>query len=169
MPKQSELDAESCFRTYGPRVYRWAYGLCRRHADAADVTQEVFTRMVRRPPPLDGEAAAIAWLRRVTDHVVIDRWRAGAAHRTQPLPPDASAADPRGIDEDTSRSIREALRGLSAQQRLVVVAKVYDDLSFREIAEELDISIPTAKTHYLRAVMGLRDRLRQLKPTETRT
>jgi len=162
----SRFDIATCFRTYGPRVYRWAYGLARRPADAADVTQQVFARMVRSAPRFSSEAEAIAWLRRVTEQVVVDHWRAAASGRTRVLPADLPALEPLRLDEETRQSVREALLRLSAQQRLVVLAKVCDGLTFRETAAELGISVPTAKTHYLRAIAALRDQLRHLSPLE---
>lgn len=166
MPNDSQFDIETCFRTYGPRVYRWAYGLCRHPADAADVTQEVFARLVRRGPRFSTGAEAIAWLRRVTNHAVVDRWRATASNRTRALPADLPAVEDRRLDEETRQSVRQALLRLSDQQRLVVLARIFDGLTFRETAAELGISIPTAKTHYLRAIVALRDQLQRLRPLE---
>ena len=53
----------------------------------------------------------------------------------------------------------EALAELTDAQRGVLVAKIYDDLTFARIAEDLGVAVPTVKTHYLRAVRAVRQRL----------
>ena len=52
-----------------------------------------------------------------------------------------------------------ALRKLTEIQRAVLVAKVYDTMTFAQIAAELDLAVSTVKTHYLRAVRALRNQL----------
>ena len=154
-------DVEAQFHAHRARVYRWAYALCARHEDARDVVQEVFLRMLKRPPQLRNVPAAIAWLRQVTARVVIDHWRAEstrstARHRYVAPTGSEETAETREL---TGR-LRAAIEGLSEQQRLVLMAKTYDHLTFGRIAEELGIAVPTAKTHYLRALTAVRERLK---------
>ena len=148
----------ACFEAHRARVYGWAYGLCRRHDDAADVVQDTFARLIESRPALPNQAATVAWLRRVAERIVVDRWRRAAARPriSEALP---AGIDPENADEETRRAVREALQSLSPQQRLVILARFYDDLTFEQTAAELGISVPTAKTHYLRALAALRDRL----------
>ena len=78
-----------------------------------------------------------------------------------------SPALPVHVDEskvarDELRSdIADAVETLSEMQQSVLFAKVYDGLTFARIAAELEIAVPTVKTHYLRALCSLRDRLGQ--------
>ena len=78
---------------------------------------------------------------------------------------DAASAGPapaahEALDAAALRAeIAAALDGLTEAQRSVLVAKVYDGQTFARIAEDLDIAVPTAKTHYLRAIRIVRDRL----------
>ena len=58
-------------------------------------------------------------------------------------------------------ALSEALGTLSDGQRAVLTAKVQDGRTFSEIADEMRIAVPTAKTHYLRALRTMRDRLRK--------
>ena len=72
-----------------------------------------------------------------------------------------SSATLDGGDREIFRAdVSRALHQLPEMQRAVLVAKVYDDLTFAQISEELSISLSTAKTHYVRAVTALRDALR---------
>jgi RNA polymerase sigma-70 factor (ECF subfamily) len=153
-------DVAACFNAHRARVYRWAYALCGRHEDARDVVQEVFLRMLKRPPELPAAAAAVSWLRQVTSRVVIDRWRAESSRQTARREYVVPATSEQAVETyELVERVRAALQTLSEQQRLVVMAKTYDGMTFRQIADELGIAVPTVKTHYVRALSAVRVRL----------
>lgn len=166
MPTASPpADFGALFESYRARVYRWAFGMSRRHADAGDVVQEVFLRLVQSRPRFESGPAAIAWLRRATDRVLIDRWRSVSAAARRELAHGVERltrgeTGPADELEEAQRSrLLRAIQSLSAQQRLVLIARHYDEFSFSQIADEFGLSVPTAKTHYLRALKRLRDEL----------
>ena len=152
------------FEQYAAQVYGWAYRFLGRHHDALDVVQDVFLRwnqQCRQARPLQPRG----WLRRVTLNRAIDVCRkrqadAGAAT----MPVQLQAADPRSdemLDRATLREdIAAALDRLSDIQRSVLVAKVYDEMTFAQLSAEMNVAVSTVKTHYLRAVQAVRDRLR---------
>ena len=154
--------ASGDFEKYTADVYGWAYRLLGRHHDALDVVQDVFLRWdaqcAQHPPDQPRP-----WLRRVTLNRAIDlrRQRRPAApieEVPQPVATDDSIA--RSLDrEDLRDRIATALDSLSEGQRLVLVAKVYDEMTFAAMADEMDLAVSTVKTHYLRAVRALRDKL----------
>jgi RNA polymerase sigma-70 factor (ECF subfamily) len=160
------LENADAFRSHSRDVYRWALRVVGRHEDALDVVQDVFvawTRTPRRPPMRSPRG----WLRTATINRAIDlcRRRTVRDGRNQSLRLVRSAP---GESEDASRPAeREELRSrvsaalaeLTELQRTVLVSKVYDDLTFAEIAMELERTVPTVKTHYLRALRAMRDRL----------
>ncbi len=154
---------DAAFETYRNEVYTWAYRLLGRHHDALDVAQDVFLRWVDQcasAPPRNPRA----WLRRVTIHRAIDFRRSNARRRTREAISPASPvdADESTVARDELRSdIADAVEALSEMQQSVLFAKVYDGLTFARIAAELEIAVPTVKTHYLRAVGALRNRLGQ--------
>jgi RNA polymerase sigma-70 factor (ECF subfamily) len=154
------LDPSTCFREYRAVVYRWALGLCGRHEDALDVVQEVFTRLVRTRPELPQPRQALAWLRRTTARVAIDAWRSSTARRERELSSRAPrSSEPSAEIREQLEHVRAAIGELSEQQRLVLLSKVYDNATFQEIAEELGLALSTVKTHYLRALSSVRERL----------
>ncbi len=55
--------------------------------------------------------------------------------------------------------IDSAMEFLTEQLSLVVVAKVYDGHTFAQIAGQMDLAVPTVKSHYLRALRKLRTKL----------
>lgn len=156
-------DLETLFQRYRDRVYRWAYALCGRHPDAADVCQEVFLRALVRRPTFQNEGASLGWLRRVTSTIAIDRWRSRrAGPKTTSIDEnrEIGTAFESGLERrETAQRVRQAIERLSEQQRLVVIAKIFDERTFAEIADELGIAVPTAKTHFVRAIESIRREL----------
>lgn len=149
------LNAEECFIAYAATVYRWALAFCGRHAEAQDITQDVFLRMTQRPPLLPNAAAAVAWLRRATTSAAIDRWRRRSSQAPSPRPASAAQQAPALVAHERDERVRQALATLSEQQRIVLLCKVYDEMTFQEIAGELGVATPTVKTHYLRGLEAL--------------
>jgi RNA polymerase sigma-70 factor (ECF subfamily) len=178
-PKNSDaadraIDAGAAFVRYRGRVCRWACAMGCTHEQSLDAVQEVFLRLVRTESRPTSERALPAWLRQTTARVVVDVWRAGTSREereraamssrltgTAPLDP-ASEHDA----SDAARIVRQSLRELSEQQRLVLVCKTVDGLTFAQISQELGIGVPTAKTHYLRALEAIRGRLAEHGVTE---
>lgn len=167
--------AGSAFERYSGDVYGWAYRVLGHHHDALDVVQDVFLRWHRqcaRQSPNQPRG----WLRRVTLNRAIDLrrqrrcveestdgkrgWNARTTQRPGTLLPSLKAGPTDVEQEELRGEIAMALDGLTDMQRSVLVAKVYDGMTFALVAEELGLSIPTVKTHYLRAVRAVRDRLR---------
>ncbi len=152
------------FEQYAGQVYAWAYRFLGRHHDALDVVQDVFLRwdqQCTQARPLQPRG----WLRRVTSNRAIDVSRkrhAGADSMTTMMKtPAADVAAVEPMDRATLRQdIAAALDRLTDIQRSVLVAKVYDEMTFAEIAAEMSVAVSTVKTHYLRAVQAVRDRLR---------
>ena len=62
-------------RQYAPSVYRLAYARTGSRADAEDVMQEVFLRLIKAKPAFDSEAHAKAWLLRVTINLCKNKLR----------------------------------------------------------------------------------------------
>lgn len=153
---RTALRPDESFIAHRARVYRWAGAHGLNHDGCLDVVQETFARLLRSAPAFVNEAAQLAWLRRVAVNLAVDSARARRGHAGLRLVhhPDSGPA----LGEEARAALREAMTGLSEMQRLVLVMKTVDAASFAEIARELEIGIPTAKTHYLRALEAIRRR-----------
>ncbi len=155
-----ESDTLAIFQRHRRAVYGWAYRLLGHHHDAMDVTQEVFVKLFDQMQVVPPDNAS-AWLRRVTVNKSIDLIRSDRPELSADLSgmEAASGDEDRPSQNELRRDIAGAMVNLSDQQRSVLIAKVYDCMTFREIAGELDLAVPTVKTHYLRALSAVRDRL----------
>ncbi|MCH8243376.1 MAG: sigma-70 family RNA polymerase sigma factor, partial [Planctomycetes bacterium] len=151
------------YELYAPQVYGWAYRFLGRHHDALDVVQDVFLKWMAQCTRGTPDHPR-GWLRRVTVNRAIDV----ARQRRETPEADIQVADRYGDEQALVRDDREVLREdvstamqrLPEMQRAVLVAKVYDELTFAQVADELDIAVSTAKTHFLRALTAMRERLR---------
>ena len=170
MTTLASIESARVFAQHRDEVYRWAYRLVGRHHDALDVAQDVFVKWIEASRGGGVVDNPRAWLRRVTANRAIDvvRARTTAVAAALDLGNSRIAKD---VDESHShdelrREIALALEPLTDIQRSVLIARTFDELTFAKIAAELDVAIPTVKTHYLRAVSAVRDRLAKLKRQE---
>ncbi len=156
---------ENDFEPFAADVYGWAYRLLGRHHDALDVVQDVFVKWAQQCARQEPQQPR-GWLRRVTLNHAIDKVRVrrhGSIESDEAIVRHTHPAEAPGqsIDQVVLRDdIARALDRLSDSQRSVLVAKIYDDLTFARIAEELDLTVSTVKTHYLRALDVIRAQLR---------
>ena len=141
-------------------MFGWARRVVGQDHDAWDVVQDVFLKWVDQCQ-IVRPAVPRAWLRRVTMNRAIDHLRARRPHRLLDEAQSQSAALTGDTlqREELREAIAAALGQLTDHQREVLVAKVYDGLTFAAIAVELELAVPTVKTHYLRALAAVRERL----------
>jgi len=130
------------------------------HRDAAeDIVQEAFIRMARSLDRIRDPSRADAYLRSIVLNVARDHNRRGLLSLRHCLP--ANDLDPGGVDEtiaadDEQRRVVEAVRRLPRRQRDCVTLRYLMDLSVAEIADTLDLSENSVKTHLKRGLARLR-------------
>jgi RNA polymerase sigma-70 factor (ECF subfamily) len=154
-------------RRYQRRVYSTAMRIVRRHDLADDVTQEAFLRAHRALASYDRGRPFGPWICRIAANLAINHVRSPEA-REEALDEGAigrepaSAADgPLGavLEKEAQRVLEEAVGRLPAEQRAVFVLRTFDDLSYKEIAEALDLSVGTVMSRLSRAREKLRGAL----------
>jgi RNA polymerase sigma-70 factor (sigma-E family) len=120
---------------------------------AQDLVQEALVKVAMRWPKLrDGNPTAYARTIVVRDNV--SWWR--RRRETIGVEPDASAPDRGNNDPVAGLVVRRALMRLTPSQRAVVVLRHFDDLSERETAEVLGVSVGTVKSQNAAALARLR-------------
>ena len=152
-------------RAYQDMVFSTASRLTGNDAQAEDLAQEVFLRAYEHFHELRTSSSAGGWLKTVTTHLTLNyltRYRKrrrlfseleAGAPAIEWETPDTLLAD---IDAEQRRQIiDEALRRLPDHQRLPLVLYHFEDLSYQEIAENLQISLAKVKTDIRRARAAL--------------
>lgn len=144
---------------FGPEMYRVAAGIVGPD-DARDTAQEAFITAWRDLPRLRDPERFAPWLRRIVvsrcrNHLRSRRRRPAVSLDTREAQNVSS-----GPDFRERVHARQALDGtfsrLSPDQRAVLVLHYGADLSIREAAEAMDISVGTAKSRLSAALAGLR-------------
>ena len=153
---------EEIVKRYQRRVYATAIRIVRRHDLADDVVQEAFLRAHQALGRFDLSRPFGPWVCRIAANLAVNHVRSPIA-REQPLPethaetPVDSPSPLAGVlDREASQQLERALESLSADQRAVFALRVFEELSYKEIAEALEISIGTVMSRLSRA----RERLR---------
>jgi RNA polymerase sigma-70 factor (ECF subfamily) len=157
-------------RRWERRIFALAYGMLGREEDARDATQETFLAAFRNLRGFRGEAKVSSWLHRIAvnqcltrqrrakvrNEAALDKEEDGAAQFAVPL-----AQSPANVVEERQRTaaVRRALGGLPVELRQIVVMKEFEELTFREIAEALDLPLSTVKSRLYTGLKQLQLRL----------
>ena len=121
---------------------------------AEDIVQEAFVRVAARIEKVPPDETA-AYLRRV----VVNLWknhrrRLALERRPYPRAPEMPSPSP-NVDD----AMWQQIRRLPERQRACVVLRFYEDLSERDVAEILHVSVGTVKSQTSRALAKLREEL----------
>jgi RNA polymerase sigma-70 factor (ECF subfamily) len=163
----SSLNLERLYDEHAQAVFAFVLNLLRHEADTRDVLQELFIKVARDDRLLEGVKDPRGFLLRLAHNQAIDliRRRAARDRNYEQLAEEKSALFAAGDDPDQKAlagSLAEALGELPPEQRAVVHLKLWERLTFEQIAATLDISPNTAASRYRYAIDKLRARLRLL-------
>lgn len=137
-----------------PRVVRSVYLITRDLGRAEDLSQEAFIQLLKHWKKVSTYERPEAWVRRVAIRLATrqtHRERIRSVLERQTLQP--------SYETETPVDILEALRLLSVNQRAAIVLHYYEDRPVDEVAEILDCSQNTVKSHLHRGRSSLRSLL----------
>src|SRR5438128_11645486 len=141
------------------------------NSDVEDIAQQVFIRVWKSARRYVPRAKFTTWLLKITRNLVFNELRRTKRHAHVPLQSEPGAEDPPLKDEtnlaqdasllesELQRTIEEAILQLPETQRMALVLRRYEQLSYEQIAEGLDLSVPAATSLLFRARSELRSRL----------
>lgn len=155
---------DELFRRYRQVAYRVAYRLLGNENDALDAVQEAFVKILTNLPSFQGRSSFKTWLLRVVSNAALDlgrqRGRRDAVSLDKVVSEDREMSGPCLLDnpaqglerQDLRRLLERALATLPEAQRRTFVLHAEAELSYREVAEVLEISIGTvmSRLHYAR-------------------
>jgi RNA polymerase sigma-70 factor, ECF subfamily len=160
-------DIERLYDEHALSLYAFLLNFTRDEADTRDLLQEIFVKLARETKLLAGVRDERAFLIRLAHNAAIDLIRRRSARErtkenfaAEKISLFVPAGDP---DEQAFRDeLAEALAELPEEQRAVVHLKLWEGLTFEEIAAALEISPNTAASRYRYGLDKLRDRLRPI-------
>ena len=152
---------DKLIRRYEPKIFNFALRMTGNHEDARDLMQEVFIAVYRNLESYGQKAAFSSWIFTIASRRATDFYR-----RRKPVDPmgesDADLSDDRYDPHDdllryeSNREIQHLLRQLSPDQRMVVELKIFQEMTFEEMANSVDIPINTLKSRFYGALRKLK-------------
>ncbi len=163
MPAGTELDR--LYDEHADAIFAFLLNFTRNEDDTREVLQEVFVKLARQPELLAAARDRRSFLIRLAHNAAIDLIRRRGTRRQyqdqfgrEACTVFAGAADP---DEAAFRTaLSQALAELPPEQRAVVHLKLWEGLTFAQIAETLNLPPNTAASRYRYAIDKLRELLR---------
>lgn len=157
---QNQLKLENLYREYAKALYFYLLRLSGSTQLAEDLTQETFVRATVHLNEYEGEEAR-AWLFKVARNAYLDEWRKQKRRKTVPLLSIFSSRQemisPYGIPEDSLltkekyQQLEDLLEFLPEQYRSIICLREYEEFSYKEIMEALQLTEEQVKINLYRA------------------
>jgi RNA polymerase sigma-70 factor (ECF subfamily) len=155
------------------RIFALSFGMLGREEDARDATQETFLAAFRNLRAFRGEAKVSSWLHRIAVNQCITRQRRAKVRSESALETEEEkdagsfaapvSYSPARVFEstETTTAVRIAVNSLPLELRQVIVMKEFEELTFKEIADALDLPLSTVKSRLYTALKQLQMRLQK--------
>ncbi len=175
--QRGDLDGlERLYERYHRQIYAYLLAMLRTQHAAEDLSQDVFVKLSTKLKSYRFQSPFHHWLFRLARNVAIDHLRREKVRSTTSLDAVPAEGSPmrdrvreKGPDaamqaEATQRAgvVRTAVMGLPESFKEVVVLREWEDLSYEEIAERMDLSVGTVKSRLFRARALLEAKLKSV-------
>jgi RNA polymerase sigma factor (sigma-70 family) len=151
--------------------FGWALSCCGRdRGEAEEVLQTVYLKILEGKARFRGDASLKTWLFAVIRNTALTERRRSLLRRLRLSADREPAREQASLYEaptesfersETQKQFQDALKSLPARQREALHLVFYEDLSLREAAEVMHVSIGSARQHYERGKKRLRESLGQ--------
>ena len=169
-----EFAFEILVRRHQTSVLNLVYRYVGDRTKAKDLAQEVFIRVWRAADRYEPKAKFTTWIYSITANLCLNELKSAkgkklvqieieeeeksSVYETQP---DAShTPEALLLAEERSRQVSEALQGLPENQRMALILKRYDNLSYGEIAKIMECSVSAVESLLVRAKRNLQEKLK---------
>src|SRR3954447_22956645 len=142
-------------------LYRYAYRLSGSSADAEDLTQEAFCKAQLNLAQLRDPGRSKPWLFSILRNAYLQRVRARRQEVSLSLDDlgDVAEPPPDPLPEIDPEQLQQALNDLPEVFRTPIILYYFEDFSYRDIAEQMDLPLGTVMSRLARAKAHLRSRL----------
>jgi RNA polymerase sigma-70 factor (ECF subfamily) len=154
---------------YYVALYRYAYRLSGSCTDAEDLTQEAFCKAQLKLSQLRDRERAKPWLFSILRNAYLHRARADRQQRCVPLDGvgDLPEPLPDPLPDIDPELLQQSLNELPEVFRTPIILYYFEDFSYRDIAEQMELPIGTVMSRLARAKAFLRSRLLPPGPAVT--
>jgi len=150
-------------------LYRYAYRLTGSAFDAEDLTQEAFCKAQSNLSQLRDLGRAKSWLFSILRNAYLHRVRADKQQKCVSLNGMGELAGPRSepLPAVDPERLQKALQELPESFRTPIILYFFEDFSYRDIADQMDLPMGTVMSRLARAKAQLRCLLLQPAPVST--
>jgi len=147
-----KIDIESIYRMYGEYIYRYIYGMVHNKAEAEDLLQDTFIKVMKAD---SSEIENIkSWLITIARYTIYDHWR--RERRRLKLRPFIRE---KKRDIDLKLDIEREIEKLPPKLKEVIILREINQLNYKEISDILGVEIGTVKSRLSRARIKLGESL----------
>ena len=152
-----EQDVEVLYLQHHSWLKNWLQRRLGQAADADDLTQDTFVRIIRSRSPVNELKQPLAYLATIANSLLVNRWRRLAVERAYA---EALAAQPERFELsaeerylliETLTEIDELLHGLSPRIREIFLLSQLDGMTYKQIAAQLGLSVNQVQKAMLKA------------------
>ncbi|MGZ3512381.1 MAG: RNA polymerase sigma factor [Thermodesulfobacteriota bacterium] len=142
---------------------------------AKDLAQEVFVRVWQSAKTYEPKAKFTTWIYRITTNLCFNELKSSRRRKwfsfnrsdedgehtfEETLSDSAPSAEDLLLEKERSRQISDALQSLPENQRMAMVLKRYDDLSYQEMGQIIGCSVSAVESLLVRAKRALQEKLK---------
>ena len=161
-------------RRWERKIFALCFGMLTREDEARDATQETFIAAYRNLDRFRGEAKVSSWLHRIAVNQCLTVKRRAKTRSEEFLDDETGESErvfvapskfsPGNEAEQTERLrvVRQAVSSLPVDLRQVVVMKEFEEMTFQEISDTLELPLSTVKSRLYTALKQLRSKLDRL-------
>jgi RNA polymerase sigma-70 factor (ECF subfamily) len=167
---------ERLIRKHHGRVAGLAARMLNSSGPAPDeVAHEVFVKVWRYAARYEPSAKFVTWLLRITRNHVLNEIRSLSRHvhesldavyeesdlpKHDPAEPEIHRPDRKALNDELEEAVTRAMADLPENQRVALSLRRFQDLSYEQIAEVMDLSVASVKSTLFRARTALKESLR---------
>jgi RNA polymerase sigma-70 factor, ECF subfamily len=161
-------------RRWERKIFALCFGMLHVEEDARDAAQETFISAYKNLPSFRGEAKVSSWLHRIAVNHCLTKQRRTKVRGERPLEDEKTATEasftapksllPSRSFEKSERLdlVRQAVATLPPDLRQVIVMKEFEEMTFQQISETLNLPLSTVKSRVYAALKQLRMKLSRL-------
>ena len=166
--KGNEVVLEILINRHKERVYTYIFSLVKDQQLAEDIFQDVFIKVINtlKRGKYNEEGKFLPWVMRISHNLVIDTFRKAKRMPTadggdkydifDTIKQNGPSVEDSMVWEQIKGDVKELIEMLPEEQRTVLRMRHYCEMSFKEIAEETNVSINTALGRMRYALINLR-------------
>ena len=157
----SQRTVERLVQEHYIALYRYAYRLTGSEADAEDLTQDAFCKAQMSLSQLRDASRAKSWLFTILRNAYLHRVRTDKQQHVIPLEVVGDVAEtlPEALPDVDPEQLQQALNELAEVYRTPLLLYYFEEFSYRDIAEQMDLPMGTVMSRLARAKVWLRSRL----------